>query len=62
MNIERAASRNCHHCGKPFLVPSCALQKRFCSSSHRDQFHSRERAEAIQLIRQQRAANQDHQP
>lgn len=47
--------RHCVVCKKGFFPPADALHKRFCSASCRNQFHSRERKEAVELLRKTKA-------
>lgn len=62
MNIKSQPAGHCAEptCQRPFKVPPCALNKRFCSASCRDRYHSRERADAIAHIRATRQPTANH--
>lgn len=50
--------KNCDNCSKPLgPLPPTALHKRFCSANCRAEFHAKERAQALALLRQRREAS-----
>lgn len=47
-------SRTCKKCTRPFELPPSALNKVFCSARCRDLWHSEQRKEVAEELRQRR--------
>lgn len=39
-------------CGKEFLIPASATNKRFCCAEHKTEWHRREREKAMRMLRE----------
>ncbi len=48
-------AKTCANCTRPFDTPSWAANKRFCSDSCRQSWHSDRRKQAMELLRHQQA-------
>lgn len=49
----KSTKRNCKNCTAPFVPPPTAPHKEFCSEQCRNEWHSRRRRKALDMLKEQ---------